>query len=145
MKDASGKFANGTPLRLSADPVARLRVLTQDHREGRLNLKAYRKLRGQLLDALDSGPPPDFQCTTDANLLAPPRDLDEIPVPIPRVPGAATRQDRRPSRWFRAVAIAAASGLLAAAAGIVWRTYEKTPVLTHAPDVRENAPKQPVD
>jgi hypothetical protein len=106
----------------TADVVARLQVLARDHREGRLSLEAYRKLRAPLLDTLDSAHATDAQCTTLPNLSP--------PVLVPRAPEAAVRQDRRSRRWLRVVLMVAAGGLLAVAAGAVWRSYEQAPVRT---------------
>lgn len=126
-----------------ADLVARLQVLARDHREGRLSLEAYRKLRAPLLDTLDSGYAADSQCTTLPNLAPSVQDTCKSPVLVPRDPEATDRQDRCSRRWFRAMMMAAAGGLLAVAAGAVWRIYEEAPIraVTHAPAVRENGPE----
>jgi hypothetical protein len=100
----------------SADRVARLQLLARDHREGRLSLEAYRKLRASLLDTLDRPHATDSQCTTLPNLAPRPS-----PVLLPPAPEAPARQIRPSRRWFRVVLIVAA-GLLAVAAAAAWRT-----------------------
>src|SRR6185312_4582928 len=44
--------ARGARVAMSADVAARLRMLAQDHHDGRLDLAAYRALRAPLLDSL---------------------------------------------------------------------------------------------
>ena len=112
----------------SADKVARVQALARDHREGRLSLEAYRKLRAPLLDTLDWPHATDSQCTTLPNLspLAgvpgrSPEDTWTSPVLAPPAPQAPARQIRPSRRWLRVVLMVAA-GLLAVAAAAAWRT-----------------------
>jgi hypothetical protein len=98
----------------STDVIARLHVLARDHREGRLSLEAYRKLRAPLLDSLDSGQTADSERVTD--LSTQPRNPCEIPTLMHRDPRPTSGQHARSYRWLRAVAMAAAGGLLVVAA-----------------------------
>jgi hypothetical protein len=100
---------------LSTAAGARLRVLARDHREGRLSLETYRKLRSPLLDGLGSGRATDSQRGTPPDTPTRRRNSSDAPVLMSGHPAAASRQHGRSYRWLRTVAMAAAGGLLVVA------------------------------
>src|SRR5262245_1512122 len=80
---------------MTSDVAARLGSLSQDHREGRLSLKAYRSLRAPLLDMLvapEPPPPPAMEAAapTAASPAWEPRDGDPALTTRPRSPTQAT-------------------------------------------------------
>jgi hypothetical protein len=111
---------------MSAYLADRLQALAGDHREGRLSLDAYRKLRAPLLDSLDSCDSDDFQSSTIPHPPARAQAAQAISIipPSSEVSGAVQERTRR-RRLVRTMALAAASGLLAAAGVALWWIHEQ--------------------
>jgi formylglycine-generating enzyme required for sulfatase activity len=65
---------------MSTDLAARLRLLVQDHRDGRLTLAEYRNLRAPLLDSLELR----ALTGTDDEAITRPRMTGRVPAPAPR-------------------------------------------------------------
>jgi hypothetical protein len=94
--------------------VTRLHALAREHREGRLSLEAYRKLRAPLLDCLDSHP--EFQSTTLPN--------HEMRSKEAGAPASPTGTGHRRG-LVRVLALLAVCGLLAAAGLAIWWAHER--------------------
>jgi formylglycine-generating enzyme required for sulfatase activity len=97
---------------MSADVAARLRALTQDYHEGRLNLAAYRALRAPLLDSLVAAVP----SAADMDITRPRAVRPATAAPVEDAPGGVQPPGRRP---FGPVLIALALAALAGGA-LVW-------------------------
>src|SRR5688572_27333694 len=82
---------------MSEDVAARLRTLARDHREGRLNVSAYRKLRAPLLDSLAGEPA--AQSATESGVITQPRagNGERAAKPAFRAKQASPKRDVRPS------------------------------------------------
>jgi formylglycine-generating enzyme required for sulfatase activity len=104
---------------MSADLAARLRALTQDYHEGRLNLAAYRALRAPLLDTLVANVPAaaDMEVTR-------PRAVRPAPAPTTgQTTGQATAQTPSPTQSRRRLpvgVIVVALGLVALVTVMLW-------------------------
>ena len=97
---------------MSADLAARLRMLAQDHHEGRLTLPEYRKLRAPLLDSLE---------------LRPSSPVDDDAVTRPRTaamaaasPAASSTGTAPKASSNRALALVLAAVGVVAVVGIWW-------------------------
>jgi len=135
---------------MSEDVANRLRGLAQDHRQGRLTLHAYRKLRAPLIDSLSGwtalAADPDGAVITQprAGVVEPPkagRDkaAPDLATPAPRAAATAAQTasvvaSRRPS-WQPIVA-GGAVALLAVVAIALWfsRSGSETGPGAAAPD-----------
>lgn len=105
--------------------VARLSALAREHREGRLSLEAYRKLRAPLLDCLDSHTTADLQSTTLPNHAMRLREAGELAVVATLRASATTTSPKRRNWLVRALALLAVSGLLLAAGIALWWAHER--------------------
>ena len=100
---------------MSTDLAARLRLLAQDHHEGRLTLAEYRKLRAPLLDSLELRP----SSGGDDEAITRPRAATAAPAgarPPPRPAGSPNK-----GRLLFAVAVA----VLAVVAVIWWSSRSR--------------------
>ena len=101
---------------MSTDLAARLRLLAQDHHEGRLTLAEYRKLRAPLLDSLELRP----SSGGDDEAITRPRAATAAPAgaqrPPPRPAGSANK-----GRLLFAVAV----GVVAVIAVVWWSTRSR--------------------
>jgi len=114
--------------RFSQRLVARLHTLARDHREGRLSLEAYRKLRAPLLDCLDSHHAADFQSATLPNQEMRLREAGAMAV-ASTLEASATPTGRPRRRFVRALTLVAVGGLLIALGiAAAWWTHERAAV-----------------
>jgi formylglycine-generating enzyme required for sulfatase activity len=97
---------------MSADLAARLRALTQDYHEGRLNLAAYRALRAPLLDSLVAAVPNAADMEVTRPRAA--RPATTAPSESASAPAEAPRR-----RWLPFLIVAGVS-ILAAAGLVLW-------------------------
>lgn len=114
MRPARTIRASGEPREraLSTHAVGRLETLAVAHREGRLTLEAYRKLRAPLIDVLD-GTPGHVECATIPDLQSRARGSRRTAAP-PR------------NGWrghLRRLAILVAGVMLAVAACTAWHAH----------------------
>lgn len=105
---------------MSADLAARLRALTQDYHEGRLNLAAYRALRGPLLDSLVAAVP----SAADMEITRP-----RAARPVSSPPAESTAADTQPqsAQKGRGGIIAIVVAAVAVAGGVLWFVTKGTP------------------
>ena len=95
---------------MSNDLAARLRMLAQDHHEGRLTLPEYRKLRAPLLDSLELSP----SSPVDDDAVTRPRTAAMAAAsPAPSSAGTAPKRssNRMLALVFAAVGVVAVAGI----------------------------------
>jgi len=108
---------------MSTDIAERLRTLAHEHQEGRLDLTAYRALRGPLLDSLASGVTQPALETTQPRVAH--RQMQRDAITRPGKPHKATDPDPSPqplvtSRRLHQVAVWIAAAIAVVIVAVMW-------------------------